>query len=575
MNDLSSTQEAAVAQLRELTNGGDDEVAISVLRTVEWDVQRAADMIFGNVASSSNRANVTTQVEEFEIDDLEQDDSPRRSQPPASSSFLALMTRPVLTVLSFPLHLISSIFRFIFGVLRIPFPRFHGLNFYSPLRPRPQYRGGADRWLRELEEETGAISIGRVKAPKGVSSGTEAGPSTLSSRGTTSAGDPVDENRLLLPDFVSGTYEEALKICQRDFRVGCIILVSEEHDDVAQFKRTTLTDPAFVKSLHENNVLVWGGDVRDREAWSAAEKLQATTYPFVAFVALQPRRSFGAGASSRSSAPPTLTVLSRHQGKSTPASGPTSPQTLLQHLETQVLPRVSAFLDRLRGQQRERERDREIRDEQDRAFRDAARRDTERIQAKIEAERLQKEAERHAEGLRREEEAMLRAEEEIREQQREHRMNWRRWTRRAFEAKLGQGSKSLRVAIRLPNGERSIQQFSPDHTLTTLYAVVDSCLIPGEYSRSEDPDSAPEGSGDIEALLEAHVRKLHDPSKYWGFRIASSYPRVEIPWEGGVQLSTISHLKGGGQVVVELVDTRISNGHSGHDSDDGYDTEED
>ena len=31
---------------------------------------------------------------------------------------------------------------------------------------------------------------------------------------------------------------------------------------------STLTDSAFVKILHENGMIVWGGDVRDKEAWS-------------------------------------------------------------------------------------------------------------------------------------------------------------------------------------------------------------------------------------------------------------------------------------------------------------------
>jgi FAS-associated factor 2 len=166
--------------------------------------------------------------------------------------FSMLIVRPLLSVLSFPLHLLSSLFRFMFGVLRIPFPalRFSGLNFYSPLRPRPTPRqGGPDRWLRELEEETGAVSIARLKVPKGVSS-SAAGPSSsaaasssashLTSRGNAAAGlngITVEEGRKLLPDFTLSTYEEVLRTVQRDSKIACVILVSEEHDDAAEFKR--------------------------------------------------------------------------------------------------------------------------------------------------------------------------------------------------------------------------------------------------------------------------------------------------------------------------------------------------
>jgi FAS-associated factor 2 len=165
------------------------------------------------------------------------------------ATFPGLIIRPIFSILSIPFSLISGIFRFIFGVLRIPFPNLtlrlgNGLGFYSPLgRTRPTNRGGADRWIRELEEETGAVSMGRLKASKGVSSGVSsgdaAGPSGLTSRGNANGASegPDEEGRRVLPDFVLGTYEEVLKTCQREIRIGCVILVSEEHDDVAEFKR--------------------------------------------------------------------------------------------------------------------------------------------------------------------------------------------------------------------------------------------------------------------------------------------------------------------------------------------------
>lgn len=134
--------------------------------------------------------------------------------------------------------------------------------------------------MRELEEETGAVRIGSTKGSRGISTATEnAGPSTLSSRPRT-----AEDGGKMLPDFTLGSYDEVLQRCQRDARIACIVLVSEEHDDVAEFKRcvdkttsieyyimpcrSTLTDPAFVKLLYDNNVIVWGGDVRDQDAWS-------------------------------------------------------------------------------------------------------------------------------------------------------------------------------------------------------------------------------------------------------------------------------------------------------------------
>ncbi|KAJ7049462.1 hypothetical protein C8F01DRAFT_1002299 [Mycena amicta] len=528
---LSPAQQNAVAQLRDLTNG-DEDVAISVLQTVDFDVQRAAELIFGTAAPPPPPPPVA----EFDIDDSEQ------GQP--------VIPRPTWTITSFlawPFQLFSSLLRFIFGVLRIPLPRPFAFNL-ALFRPRrsPPRSAGADRWVRELEEETGAQCI----SASGVHTGS-AGPSTLSHRAPT--------DRKVLPDFTLGTYEEALRVCQRDIRIGCIILVSEEHDDVPEFKRSTLTDPAFVRLLHENNILVWGGDVRDREAHSAALKLQATTYPFVAFLALQPRR----GSSSSSS--PTLTVLSRHQGSPT---GPTSPATLVSHLEAQVLPRVTPFLVSLRGAQHAAAADRALREEQDRAFREAAARDTAKIQALM-AEETRLAREREAARIAREHEAARIARETADRHKREaDRSAWRQWTRRAISQKP-EDAEGVRLAIRLPDGGRLVRRFADNCSLTLLYAFVDAQLT----SSSGPSDVSPAGHAlvDFERAMNEQIGATGNAQSWWGFQLVLAYPRREIPWTKGM-VGDVDGLKGGAQLVVQLNTPTISN--TGEADDDGYISEE-
>lgn len=310
-------------------------------------------------------------------------------------------------------------------------------------------------------------------------------------------------------------------------------------------------------------------------------------------MALQPRRSPTSSSSSSSSrnntSPPLLTVLSRHQGKCIPsATGPTSAQTLVDHIERQLLPRVTPFLNRLISSQRERELDRHLRDEQDRAFQMAAQRDKDRIEAKmaaekavIEARKLEEEESRLASQRRAREVEIARVKEN-------ERMDWRRWTRRAIvshppfnkNTTTTQGS-SLRIAIRLPTGGRVIHQFSQSSTLTSLYASVDSELIPNHYSASDDPISLPHQRGVGEEALEDHIiRQGGGGEEYWGFDVVLAYPRMKIPWKAGMKLSDIDQLKGGGQVVVESISDRprVANNEVGNtdeeDEDDGYHTED-
>jgi len=145
---------------------------------------------------------------------------------------------------------IGLVLRFISAILRVPrltFPFNFSTHYRIPRQIYPDSRSATRRWITSLEEETGAV------------------------------------NFKILPDFFDGTYEEVLDVCQKEGRIACVILVSAEHDDVAEFKRlgispldetctlpavsSTLTHPDFVRMLSENNFVVWGGDIRDKDTW--------------------------------------------------------------------------------------------------------------------------------------------------------------------------------------------------------------------------------------------------------------------------------------------------------------------
>ncbi|KAF7795473.1 hypothetical protein EIP86_006634 [Pleurotus ostreatoroseus] len=645
---LSPTQRTALGQLQALTNGGDPEVAVGVLESVDWDVQRAADVVFGSAPSAplsinkspSTNGAATAPEETFDVDDSEQNGL--LSGRPSGREFARVTpTISVLSILMRPLRLILAllavpytILRTILRTLRIPLPlppvplAFSlaglGLNLGLSGAGRRQGAGGpapvrdaktaAERWVRALEEETGCVCVSRAQAPYGEASGSAAsgaGSSATNRR-------PAEEHaQRLLPDFFIGSYEAFARQCAKESepRIGCVVLVSEEHDDVAEFKRSTLTDPEFVQLTRD--LLVWGGDIRDRDAWSAAQKLQATTYPFVAFLALQPRR--GASSAGQKAA---LTVLSRHQGPAIPLSGgaPTSPRTLCTHIAEQLRPRVAPALERIRDQAaqreaarayeaREREAAREIRAAQDRAFEESARRDRERIERRMREEREAEEAERRrsVEEARAQEEAAAREVE--RRAREERRMGWRRWARRALlprEPRPGEHARgrTVRVGVRMPDGRRAVRFFGEADAVTAVFVFVDALFIPEgpAYAKETDPTSPPEsegteGAGAGEAALAGVIAREAGEGgaeRWWGFRLATVYPRKEIAWAAGRTVGEVDGLRHGGQLVVELVDAEgkgkgraresldgdgsasvsAGAGGSGNDSDE-YETESD
>lgn len=327
-----------------------------------------------------------------------------------------------------------------------------------------------------------------------------------------------------------------------------------------------MTDPQFANFLQSNDFITWGGDIRDKEAWSselhslgpveasilktypnlAAHKLHATTYPFIAFAALQPQRSPAPGASSSSS--PVMTILSRHAGIDA-----TSTDKILAHLADALIPRVKPFLDRLKTEERRREQERFMRAEQDRAYREAMNRDKERIERKI---REEKEAQRRAEEDRAREEKRLKAEEEEMKRKEEwgrKRMEWRRYLRWMSKANPAPPA-GLRIGIRMPDGTRGVRIFNPRDSLTSLYGFVDTHFIPLELPMGEDPTSPPSSSSRGEAAVHEEIaRSSLPPEQWWKFRLSTSYPRREIPWQPKATLGGISGLETGVQLVVEIV----------------------
>lgn len=239
-----------------------------------------------------------------------------------------------------------------------------------------------------------------------------------------------------------------------------------------------------------------------------------------------------------------------------------------------------------------------LREEQDRAFRDSARRDRERIKARMEEEEGMK---RMEEVKRMERERVMREKEE-RVRLEGVRMEWRRWARRAIvltESTIGEKEKgSIRIAVRLPGGNgRSIRLFSPEATLTTLYAYVDSHFIPNQFPPADDLDIPPtptrtstSAASVPETIIEQEIQSstgsgvdTEDISgQWWGFKLVLTYPRRELRWQAKTRLGDVDVLKGGATVVVEKIKTGGSGSNGSRagagateEEEDGYDTESD
>lgn len=188
----------------------------------------------------------------------------------------------LLSFVAYPITLTFSIISHVFRFLRIPLPRAPigfslasltlSRGFFSSLSANRAPRipdsptVSAERLIRDLEEETSAMVISRARAIQAESTPL-AGPSHIQDTFFT------DTSRKLLPDFYVGSYDSALQLARQEARPLCAILLSDEHDDTPAFKKTILSNPEFVRALHDGEFIVWIGEIRASDAYQGNQAL--------------------------------------------------------------------------------------------------------------------------------------------------------------------------------------------------------------------------------------------------------------------------------------------------------------
>lgn len=129
-----------------------------------------------------------------------------------------------------------------------------------------------------------------------------------------------------------------------------------------------------------------------------------------------------------------------------------------------------------------------------------------------------------------------------------------------------------------------MRAFAHEQGLTALYAWVPTQLASTEdatHARtSPEGDAVPQKDAEveIERILERTIVRSEpqhplagtQQDEWWVFALALAYPRTPVP---GVKLGEIPALRGGAQVVVEMLAGAKQPGRVG-DEDDGFVTED-
>jgi len=255
------------------------------------------------------------------------------------------------------------------------------------------------------------------------------------------------------PPFYRGTYSQVLEEAKKELKFLLVYLHSEAHQDTEVFCRSTLCDSAVVQYVAQN-MLFWGCSVRKQEGHRVSQALRENGYPFLAVIVLRQNR---------------MVVVGRIEGTIGP--GP-----LVSRLET-VVRDYEAFIVAARAERDERNFNRNIRSEQDQAYRETLRQDQEREQRKkVEDE----EKKRQDEEKKKEEEEEERKVKEIQdEKDRVARLKIDLVDQVPEEPPVDD-AEAVRVMIKLPDGQRLERRFLKTHSLKHIYYFV--------FCHPESPD---------------------------------------------------------------------------------------
>lgn len=115
------------------------------------------------------------------------------------------------------------------------------------------------------------------------------------------------------PNFFQGGYTEALQLVKDKGKWLIIYLQDDDHEDCGKFILKIILTNEFNNILNNDDIIIWGGNVKKSEAYQVSNTLSATRFPFMALLCL----TFDDDTLNNNYEPttiPLLSVVARIQG---------------------------------------------------------------------------------------------------------------------------------------------------------------------------------------------------------------------------------------------------------------------
>lgn len=289
--------------------------------------------------------------------------------------------------------------------------------------------------------------------------------------------------------FLEKSYTTATYMAQKQMRPLLVWLQSDVHPDTPAFVREVLLHPELVRMVAAHNCLVWGGTVRELEAYQVANQMKVTRFPVFMVVCLT--QSVTETADGPVPSAPLLETVFRSQGLHK------RPQDFFDTLGAK-LAEMGPKLAAIESHTVETAQYRMMRDQQDQAYEESLAQDTAREEAHQDHQRL---------------------------------AQWRRWKRHHLVPEPQDGPRA-RLHVRLPSGQRISRAFGSEVSVLEVYAWVDVTMQ--EETAAETETEEPRGY-----------------SPQFSFNLVLVMPRLVVAVSNET-VESVSALWPSGNLVVEM-----------------------
>lgn len=156
----------------------------------------------------------------------------------------------------------------------------------------------ASRFIRDLEEN--------LEPPQIYHDANNITVASASSTNTnTNVHDPFDR----LPPFLLSSYTQALYLAKTRAKFLFIYISNAQRDEIFS---NIITNQEFIKLFQNNNFIIWGGDVRNLEAFQVGNSLNVTKYPFLGLLCLTRTTKMTPQGPTKTS--PKISLIAKLQG---------------------------------------------------------------------------------------------------------------------------------------------------------------------------------------------------------------------------------------------------------------------